>query len=45
MKLPLALFGTACLIVGAAAYIYMTYAYREQDASIDLLGEDETQYL
>ncbi|WP_242919497.1 hypothetical protein [Pontibacter liquoris] len=43
--LSLALVGTAFLIIGAAAYIYLTISYDETDAAIDLSEEVEGDYL
>jgi len=45
MKISLALVGTAFLIVGAAAYIYLSSTSREAYAAFDLSDEDEDAYL
>ncbi|MBF9254700.1 hypothetical protein I2I11_15450 [Pontibacter sp. 172403-2] len=45
MKLSLALVGTAFLVIGAAAYIYLSSTYRAEHVAIDLSDEDAHVYL
>jgi len=45
MKLSLALVGTAFLVIGAAAYIYLNSISKEELAALDLSDEDEHVYL
>ena len=41
---PLLLFGTTCLLLAAAAFVFVTKAYQETHFEIDMSDEDESEY-
>ncbi|MDX5418623.1 MAG: hypothetical protein LPK14_04540 [Hymenobacteraceae bacterium] len=42
--LSLAMVGTAFLVIGAAAYIYMSIRYKDSDAAFDFWDENIEDY-
>jgi len=38
------LLGTACLLLGATAFVFVTKAYQDTNFDIDMSDEDESEY-